>query len=45
VDDSELALDMFCTAADLHKHADDLLILYVGGGISGAVEKVLTFQR
>ena len=26
VDESELALDMFCTAVDLYKHADDLLI-------------------
>ena len=44
VDEYELALDMFCTAADLYKHADDLSILYMGGGISGAVEKVMTFQ-
>jgi len=35
---------MLCTAADLYKNVDDLSILYMGGGISGAVEKASTFQ-
>jgi hypothetical protein len=36
---------MLCTAADLYNNVDDLSILHMSGGISGAVEKVSTFQR
>jgi hypothetical protein len=43
VGETELALDVLFTAADLHKHVDDLSILYVGGGISGAIENLSTF--